>query len=57
MGRPRAVSARPPVRRGAVRARARRAGWAARLARRIWAAGRVAGRWEERLRRFRRRLG
>ncbi|MFI6474289.1 hypothetical protein ACIBL5_28985 [Streptomyces sp. NPDC050516] len=57
MGRPGAASTRPPVRRGAARARARQAGWAARLAGRIWAAGRLAGRWEERLRRSRRRLG
>ncbi|MFI6051440.1 hypothetical protein ACIBCO_15290 [Streptomyces violascens] len=53
--RPGAASTRPPLRRGAVRARARRTGWAARVAGRIWAAGRLAGRWEERLRRFRRR--
>ncbi|MGW1866099.1 hypothetical protein ACWCPS_11125 [Streptomyces mauvecolor] len=59
MGRAGAASTRPAPRRGAVRARARarQAGWAARLAGRIWTAGRLAGRWEERLRRFRRRLG
>ncbi|MFF4182867.1 hypothetical protein ACFYZ9_06745 [Streptomyces sp. NPDC001691] len=55
MGSPSTHSTRMSVRRGAVRARARRAGWAARLAGRIWAAGRVTGRWEERLRRLRRR--
>ncbi|WP_438290766.1 hypothetical protein [Streptomyces sp. HUAS TT7] len=57
MDRPRAASTRPPLRRGAVRTRARQAGWAARLAGRIWAAGRLAGRWEERIRGFRRRRG
>ncbi|WP_226599716.1 hypothetical protein [Streptomyces violascens] len=55
MGRARTGSTHPPLRRDVVRARARQAGWAARLAGRIWLAGRLAGRWEERLRRFRRR--
>ncbi|MFE4858557.1 hypothetical protein [Streptomyces sp. NPDC056670] len=44
----------PSVRGGPLRARARRAGWAARCVRRVYAAGRLTGRWQERLRRSRR---
>ncbi|MFE9116251.1 hypothetical protein [Streptomyces sp. NPDC007172] len=58
MGTPRTWGSLPRVRPGRLRARARRAGWAARCARRsarrVYAAGRLTGRWQERLRRLRR---